>query len=266
MNIKYLVLSLFAIMVYGCSSGGDDAQPSPAGPATEQSVFQASAKPSWNVDWTWNSPRPDWAEAGSHNYSCSMQMLVYLDYDLLPYASEDDLMAVFMNGTCRAISKPNIVDYGDKVVFLLNIQGDDEETRGEMTLQYYSAQQHHLFVIDAMPPFKPNNLWEDESSIVIWLGQGSTKFPYTTGVTVLLPDLPAFEKIEKDMAFVFVGDECRGVLVPSEQYPGFKGTAWSRQPGETAEIRYYSDSQQGYYTMKEKFVLNNIIQTIYFKY
>lgn len=267
--LPYALFAWLLISVYSCSSGSgeDEADQSKKEPTEEQySVFTPSEKPNWAIDWTWRTSAPEWQEPSAYDYECSMQLRIQLYGELAQFSSDDDQMAIFMNGTCRCVSYRNVVGDGDQVVFLLNICGDSNETGQAMTLNYYCTKLKQSFIIDYLPRFEPNNLWGEDYTISLFIGEGSTKYPYNTELNVVLPDNPDYEKTKDDVVYIFVGEECRGILISSELYPGFKGVVYSYKEGEDAEVRYYSAEKKGYYTMKETFKLNNILQQVNFQY
>lgn len=266
--LPYALFAWLLISMYSCSSssGEDEADQNKKEPKEEYSVFTPSEKPDWAIDWTWFTSAPEWEEPGPNEYECSMQMHIQLYGELAQFSSDDDQMAIFMNGICRCVSYRNVIENEDKVVFLLSIQGDSDETDGKMVLNYYCAKLKQLFVINYLPPFEPNNLWGEAYMLPLSIGKGSTKYPYGTQLAVVLPENPDYEKTKNDVVYIFVGEECRGTLISSDLYPGFKGIVYSREEGEEAEVRYYSAEKKGYYTMKQTFKLNNTLQQVNFKY
>ena len=265
MNYKSCMMMMAALtMWWGCSSNSDDPQtPSvPEEEGTAESVFTPSEKPTWNIDWTWNDMTipADWKDPDPFTYERAMELHVQLDDLFEEYTSESDQMAVFIDGTCRGVSNIN-----PNNEFMLYIQGDNEEIETPMQVKYYCAQLKHMFTIEDVP-FIPESDEDEKSNIVLTMGDGSAKYPYRTEICVSLPDEPEYDKIADDIAFIFVGDECRSICTSSDMWPGFRGVVYSREPGEMAEVRYYSEAKKGYYTMKELVKLNNELQIVHFEY
>jgi hypothetical protein len=249
---------------WGCSSDSDDPQ-SPTNPddkATVESVFTPSERPTWAIDWMWNDMAlpADWKDPAPFTYERAMELHVQLDDQFREFASEGDQMAAFLDGICRGVS-----DINPNKEFMLYIQGNNEEIETLIEVKYYCAQLKHMFTIEDVP-FIPESDEDDKSNIVLTMGDGSAKYPYQTEIVVTLPDEPEYDKIADDLVFIFVGDECRAICISSDLWPGFKGTVFSRDPGEMVEVRYYSAAKGGYYTMKETVKLNNALQVIPFKY
>lgn len=250
---RYLIFSLLALAVWGCSSDSDST-------SSSQSTFAAAAEPAWAIDWSSNETAPNWQEPTSESFECSMDMLVTLNDDLQPYASAADMMAVFMHGECRAVSYPNVMKDG-KVAYLLHIKGSSEEVGNRMLLYFYCDKQHTMNQSESVPPFTPNNLMDEAYHLNLSFEDGSTKYPYFTVLNVMMPESLPFTVNERDKMAVFVGDECRGIGISSPNgYDGWRMNVYSRQPNETAQIRYYSADKGGVYTILKNVTLNNDIQ------
>ncbi|MBO4801419.1 MAG: hypothetical protein J5545_06075 [Bacteroidaceae bacterium] len=252
-TIKIMLWMAALTLAWGCSSSDDD--------SSSHFTFTPATAPAWDIDWTWNDPAPDWQEPSATQYECSMNMLVDLNSTLRPLSTDADIMAMFINGTCRGISRRNVYPDG-KVVFLLLIKGASQETGEKMELRYYSAGSQQIFVDSGIPPFTPNNLMDEAFSVLLFPQCSSTKYPLYTELTVMLPDVTPFTVTEKDIMAVFVGDECRGICSRDEEelFPGWKGDVFSRETGETAHVRYYSASDGGIYIFNPPFKLNNLLQ------
>ena len=269
MKYKFCMIAIAALTImWGCSSddSSDASQPQPEPqPQEENSLFTESEYPDWSINWKWFEASPDWQEPAANQYSLSMQLRVVLDDGLASFSTDKDKMAVFIDGTCRGVSLRNVLEESGKVVFLLNIEGDEKEIGSNMELRYFSAQLTHTFRNKKLPPFEPDNLWGEEYNLVQGIGMGSTKYPYTTKLNVVLPSELPFKAHSNDCVFVFVKDECRGVFKTRNEN-AFSGYVFSQKEGETAEIRYYSVDKQGYYTIKEPVTLNNGEQAVNIKF
>ncbi len=257
---KILMMMAILTLWWGCSSDSDKTSPDEKAPVA--SVFTPSEKPTWAIDWTWNllTLPADWKDPAPFTYERAMELHVQLDAELEEFASEGDQMAAFMNGTCRGVS-----DINPNKEFMLYIQGNNEEIETPVEVKYYCAQLKQIFAIEDMS-FFPESDEEEKSNIVLSIGDGNAKYPYRTELVITLPDNPEYKEIANDQVFIFVGDECRAICISNEMWPGFKGTAFSRQPNEIAEVRYYSAAKKGYYTMKESVRLTDYMQIIEFKY
>ena len=271
MNYKICIIMIAALTIlWGCSSSDDgsdspEPQPQQPQPQEENSLFTASEYPDWAVNWKWFEATPNWEVADRSQYAdpCSMQLRVVLDEGLASYSTDADKMAVFIGGTCRALSKRNVLEQDGKVVFLMNIWADRQEIGSTMELRYFSAQLTQTFKNKKLPTFEAEPL--KDYSLVQEIGMGSSKYPYTTKLSVVLPSELPFKAHSGDCVFVFVKDECRGVFKTSTEN-AFSGYVFSHNEGETAEIRYYSVNKQGYYTIKESLTLNNGDQAVNIKF
>lgn len=268
MNNKLCIIMIAALTIlWSCSSSDDGSASSEpqTQPQEENSLFTASEYPDWAINWKWFETTPNWQEPDRNQYAdpCSMQLRVVLDEGLASYSTDADKMAVFIDGTCRALSKRNVLEQDGKVVFLMNIWGDRQEIGSAMELRYFSAQLTQTFKNKKLPPFEHEPL--KDYSVVQEISMGSSKYPYTTKLSVVLPSALPFKALSSDCVFVFVKDECRGVFKTSTENV-FSGYVFSHNEGETAEIRYYSADKQGYYTIKDPLTLNNSDQAVNIKF
>ena len=266
---KIIWLMAALTLAWGCSSDDEEAnisskviQEEEAAPQWNGSTFVASDRPSWAIDWSANDAAPNWQEPEATHYECSMQLFIEQDEQLSALSSDNDVMAMFINGECRGVSYRNVLTNG-QVAYVLHVKGSSEETNADMELRYYNDQMHQLFIDPFMPPFSPNNLMEEAHHIVQSIGDGSTKYPVSAMLTVILPkDLP-FTPTEQDILAVFVGDECRGFgLEDPEMYPGWRANVFCRTVGETVQLRYYSADKGGVYTILQTVALNDELQQV----
>lgn len=237
-----------------CSSDDDDEK--------GFNLIGSTSRPSWQIDWTWHDATPQWKDPLSTQYECSMNMLVYLSEEFMPYTTDDDVMAVFINDECRGVSYRNVTSDG-YALFLLLVKGNSEEAAHDMQLRYYCSGMKQMFVSNSVPPFMPNNLMEDTYQMLFSPAFNSTKYPFFTQLSVMLPENTPFTITNNDMMAVFVGDECRGLCTRDERvFPGWKGGIFSKEKDETAQIRYYSAKDKSIYTFDQSFTLNCDVQKI----
>lgn len=272
MKYRVCMIAVAALTImWGCTGHTETVyiMPEPTTEPQEQgeeySVFTESDNPGWEINWKWLNAAPDWKEPEANQYPYSMQIHVVLDEGLASYSTDADQMAVFMGGTCRGVSQRNVLEKDGSVVFLMNIEGDENEIGQDMELRYFNAKLTHIFVNRNVPPFEPDNLWGEKYDLVQVIGMGSAKYPYTTKLEVVLPTSLPFAAHNDDCVYVFVKDECRGVF-NTKSGNSFSGYVFSHNEGETAEIRYYSVNKQGYYTINETIILNNREQTVNIKF
>ena len=247
-SIKLILYA--AVLAVACACSSDDETISTA-------PFTAVQAPHWAVDWSSNDPAPDWQEPAATLYECSMNLLVTLDEELQKVSSSQDQMAIFINGTCRGVSKPNVYPDGS-VVFLIHIKGSSQETGQPMELQYYSGGAKALFNDPYMPPFTPNNLMDEAFRLVFDPTGNSLKYPLFVPLSVTLPEQLPFNRADGDEMAVFIDGECRGVLTECEDlYPGWRGIIVYREGEDKAELRFYSAEKGGVYTVAQGIVLGD---------
>ena len=159
-TIKMIMMTAALALMWGCGSDDDNAATSPVQPPTPpeaKSVFTPTeSKPTWAIDWTWTE---------SNEYEISMNMKVQLASDMAKYSSDDDMMTVFIGGTCRGINRRSVISSNDEVDFQLYIQGNGEEMGQPMQLKYYCAKLKHIFNQSTTLKFEPNEGFADHLSI-----------------------------------------------------------------------------------------------------
>ena len=82
--------------------------------------------------------------------------------------NEQDLMAAFIDGTCRAVAAPVMDDEGKPMnLFALTIKKLENDNSGApVTLKFYSSKLRHVFTISAPFPYVAEGM------------QGSVQNPY----------------------------------------------------------------------------------------
>ena len=240
--------------MWGCSSSDDNSTT----PPEPKSVFTPTeSKPTWAIDWTWTDERPDWKDPESVEYEISMNMNVQLTHDMAQYSSDDDMMTVFINGTCRGVNTRSVISSNAEVVFQLYIQGNGDEMGQPMHIKYYCAKLNQIFNLANPLPFEPNEGFADHLSIALDFNKGNSKYPCMTYLSLLVPDDPPYSETQNDAVFVFVNGTCRGICTSSDLFPGFKGIGYGAVLGEEAELRYYRAKDKGYYTLKKTITLDS---------
>ena len=234
-TIRTIMLMAALTLVGGCSSDSDD---------KESSTFVASETPNWKVDWTGNEAPPSWSAPDPSLFETSMIVMVKLQEELMPYCTDADVMAVFINGECRAISKPDGDEKG--IYFINHVHGNNEDRYVEFTLSYYCASLRQMFTLSGDGTYQAWKNLGTETDLIVPLLKGSKKYPVQTLLTVGFPVEKPFEVSPNDLIAAFVGNECRGVCKPGEIL-----TVYSSQTGETIQLRYYSAQKQGIYTSPE---------------
>jgi len=232
-------------MAWGCSSSDDD--------ELEASTFEPCGKPTWSVNLVGTDNTPSWTAPNPSDYESSMFIMVKLQEELEEYSSEADRMTVFIGDECRTMpAKPNgnAHDY----YFILKVWGNAVDRDVVLSLRYYCATLHQVFVLEGKESFATERTYGFDEDFVPPLLKGSTKYPVQTSLTVNLPDNPPFTPADGDCVAVFVGGECRGVGTLGKAFTVFRTTE-----KETLQVRYYSTEKAGVYTLKQTLSSENDI-------
>ena len=199
------------------------------------------------MDWTAADTKPSWQNPDPTLYDSNMFYLVRLDEELKEYSTDNDMMAMFMNGICRGVSARNVSEDGN-IFFLLHVKGKGSESGEPLELRYYCDKLHHTNVLPDITTFVPNNIITPTIKI-LRIEDGSSKYPVSTTLTIVIPKELPFTVNDNDKVAVFVGEECRGVGQREADIKDRWQMSVYGKAGETAQIRYYSAEKKGAYTL-----------------
>lgn len=252
-TIKCLMLAAALTMVWGCSSSDDDVT---GGSGSSNTTFETAAAPEWEVNMQSSQEQPQWQPPVPSLYENKMIVMLRLQDELVPYSTDDDVMAVFIGGECRALSQRS----GDlqTVYFVLNIYGENTSAPEEFALCYYSGGLKQEFWLRGENMFINETNFGTENDVVLDIMSGTTKYARQTvlNVTPKSSDGMTVDS-DDDIVGVFVGGECRGVGRPGTDFNVFH-----QQNGEQAQLRYYSKSRGGIYTVRQSLTLTAGIEIV----
>ena len=243
---------LLASLVLGaCSSSDDDNNVNdPKNAAyTETTVTEA---PAWQIDWSNNQDRPNWTEPDGSLYANWTILKVQIEDALKAYASDGDLMALFVNGEIRALAKPAVSVGGGTATgkFLMKAYGN--ETGSEtvnMSLQYYSSTLKHLFTLTDNITLDADETTGIDEAFVPEFTLGSAKYPVqkTVDVEPLLTKV-GLTPVSGNMVAAFVGEECRGTVSLASS-GSTQLLFFGRNAGESLTLKYYDATAGKLYTI-----------------
>ena len=243
---------LLASLVLGaCSSSDDDNTVNdPKNAAyTETTVTEA---PAWQIDWSNNQERPNWTEPDGSLYANWTILKVQIEDALKAYASDGDLMALFVNGEIRALAKPAVSGGGGTATgkFLMKAYGN--ETGSEtvnMSLQYYSSTLKHLFTLTDNITLDADETTGIDEAFVPEFTLGSAKYPVqkTVDVEPLLTKV-GLTPVSGIMVAAFVGEECRGTVSLASS-GSTQLLIFGRNAGESLTLKYYDAAAGKLYTI-----------------
>jgi hypothetical protein len=245
---------LLASLVLGaCSSSDDDNNVNdPKNAAyTETTVTEA---PAWQIDWSNNQERPNWTEPDGSLYANWTILKVQIEDALKAYASDGDLMALFVNGEIRALAKPAVSVGGGTATgkFLMKAYGN--ETGSEtvnMSLQYYSSTLKHLFTLTDRITLDSDVTTGIDQAYIPQFTLGSAKYPVVKVVNVGTVLTKAGLTAGEGMVGAFVGEECRGKLELSASGGTPSMAIFGRSNGESVTLRYYDATKGQLYTITD---------------
>ena len=257
-NILYSTAILLASLTFGACSSDDDE------PKTEgYSVETVSQAPSWQVDWTGNESRPEWQEPESNNYENWATLLLQVEDELKPYASEDDLLALFVGDELRGLTGParEVAD-GEEIVqngeFILKAYGNESDQNVmSVTLRYYSSQLRQVFSRSVEMMYEMGKVYGLDEDLIPQFTLGSAKYPVVNHLTITAANLSPIDATfaDGDMLAAFVGSECRGTYTLDDNLLGapVTMTVFGRQEGERYTLKYYNATTQSVYILTKTF-------------
>lgn len=256
MKAKIIIKGLLCCIFIGLAACSSDDE----GTSENRSSFESAKAPQWEVDMHSDQTKPQWTAPTSRLYKDKMILMIRLQEELAPYSTDDDLMAVFIDDECRALSQRSGNDA--VIYFVLNTYGNSTSEPEQFAVCYYSGGLHQEFWLRGENMFLDEKNLGTESDIVLNFMSGTTKYARQT---VFIVNPKAKEGItinnNADLVGVFVNGECRGVGKPGVSFNVF------HQPNETqAELRYYSSIQGGIYTSRKALTLDTGYQTIDFNF
>jgi len=242
---------LLASLVLGACSSSDDDSDSKEVLITEAAVTEA---PQWAMDWSNNQERPNWTEPDGSLYANWTILKVQIEDALKAYASDGDLMALFVNGEIRALAKPAVSVGGGTATgkFLMKAYGN--ETGSEtvnMSLQYYSSTLKHLFTLTDNITLDADETTGIDEAFVPEFTLGSAKYPVqkTVDVEPLLTKV-GLTPVSGNMVAAFVGEECRGTVSLASS-GSTQLLIFGRNAGESLTLKYYDATAGKLYTIPD---------------
>ena len=253
-----LFVLLASLVLGACSCDDDSNDSSNANEPKEEAAYTETAAaeaPAWQIDWSNNQERPNWTEPDASLYSNWTILKVQIEDALQPYASDGDLMALFVNGEIRALAKPAVSVSGGQTAtgkFLMKAYGN--ETGSEtvnMSLQYYSQTLKHIFTLTDNITLDSDETTGIEEAFVPEFTYGSAKYPVqkTVGVEPLLTKV-GLTPVSGNTVAAFVGEECRGTVSLSAS-GNTQLLIFGRNAGESLTLKYYDATAGKLYTIPD---------------
>ena len=255
MNKTKLMLVLLASLILGACSSNDDDDSKNAS-YTETALSEA---PVWQIDWSNDQARPDWSEPDGTLYENWTILKVQIEEALQPYASKDDLMALFVNGELRGLAKPAVIvgsDQSSNTKYLIKAWGN--ETGSEtvhISLLYYSQTLKHLFTLTGNITLDSDETTGIDEAFIPKFTLGSSKYPVTktVGVESILINV-GIKPVSGGMVAAFVDEECRGTVSLSASGVT-QLLIFGRNTGETVSLKYYDATAGKLYTITNAVIL-----------
>ena len=239
-------LCLACLLFVACSN--DDETPD----SVEQSNYTATTvteAPTWQVDWTYDQERPEWQEPVGSRYENFSVLLVKIEPALRPYASDEDLMALFVGNELRGMSSPAFGvnrDDTDASSFLLKAYGNEANNELiNVTLKYYNSRLKQVFSRSASIRYNMDEVFGISEEFIPHFTLGSTKYPVVMSLALDVTPIAKAGIVPAagDRVAAFVGDECRGTWVMDHGQLDAVLTVFGRKEGEHVTLKYYDTTR-----------------------
>ena len=245
------LLLLLAFILGACSSDDDSSNGG-------YSATTVSEAPVWQIDWSNDQARPNWTEPDGTLYDNWTILKVQIEDALLPFVSEDDMMALFINDELRGLASPAIiVGTGTGTgKFLMKAYGNETGTETvHMTLQYYNQTLKHIFTLSDDINLNSDEPIGIDEVFIPEFTYGSAKYPVMKIAMVesLLVKV-GITPTSGNKVGAFAGDECRGTATLS----GNGSTPlliYGRNAGESITLKYYDAVTGKLYTIPDAVTL-----------
>ena len=250
-NLMFILLASLAFCA--CSSSDDDGTGSGSGEEVVVTETSSSEAPVWKMDWSNNQERPNWTEP-SAIYENWTIMMVQLEETLQPFASGEDLMAIFINDELRGLASPASIVGSEESSSKFILKAWGNETGSEtvkMSLSYYSQKLKHLFTLSANIKLDSDETTGVDEAFIPTFTMGSSKYPVTKAVDVdpILSKI-GVQPVSGNIIGAFVGEECRGtVTIPATGKTQL--IVFGRSNGESVTLKYYDAANGKLYTITD---------------
>ncbi|MBP5508583.1 MAG: hypothetical protein J6Y23_12200 [Prevotella sp.] len=260
-------------LMWGCSSSDDnnDDDVTPAQTALRWTKTQGA--PNWEIDWSGNDSPPQWTAPSPEKYETWMILMVTLQPELVPYCTDDDLMAAFIDNELRALTGPGVKvgTNTKKVSFILKIMGNETaDVKVNMTLKYYCSKLKQTFTITGNELFLPEQVYGVDQDYIPNLLKGCPRYPVQMQLSLLFPQ-PMPKELQPnaaDIIAVMVGSDCRAMTTVGENLLASPVNLMvsAKQEGEKGTIYYFSARENAVWNTGVTVDITSAAQHLMMKY
>ena len=266
MKMKKIFIMLLLIpsmaLLWGCDDDDDNGNGSGNDQKTVLKEVSAGL-PQWTIDMYGDEPTPNWQAPDPSLYENWMIFMVRMQEELTPYVSDDDMLALFINGELRAVNHPakpadeHLQDNTEATFFILKVLGNEDASQEvEATLKYWSSRLHQTFTVKGKGRFIPEQVKGVDTEFLPDIMLGSSKYPVTAWLNMnFTPEEYGFKRSADDIMGVFIGDECRGInrIYRNGYTDEPRVVVFSKKEGEEARLLYYNATNDRVYETGKTF-------------
>lgn len=255
MNKTKIMFVLLASFVLGACSSSDDGNGGNNGNQPGYTETEVSEAPQWQMDWTNNQERPSWTEPADGLYASETNMKLKIEEALMPFASEGDMLAVFVNGEIRGLATEPVTIVGtnqkENGKFMFKVFGNETVMETvNISLQYYSQTLKHIFTLSDNIKLDPDMEIGFDTEYVPPFTYGPAKYPVVKTVSVEpLLTKAGLTPVSGNKVGAFVGDECRGTATLFSS-GSTQLLIYGRSAGESVTLQYYDATVSKLYTIQ----------------
>jgi len=137
--ITIITLGICTMIITGCSK---DTEP-----------YEEHTIPDWSVQTPWLLPN-------------SFTAIVAIPDNINVYATDDDMLAAFIDGECRGLGTLVRTDGSEKRVYYITIRASDTED-GEIIFKYFNSRLSYMYQAKQSVPFVTDGTYGTYDSPVI---------------------------------------------------------------------------------------------------
>lgn len=243
----YLSLVLLTSLLLGACSSDDDNNDAAYTETTQ------SEAPDWQIDWSNNQERPNWEEPDGTLYENWTILMAQIEEELQPFISEEDMMALFINGELRGLASPAITvddNQTTSATFLMKAYGNESGLEPmHISLQYYNHRLKHIFTLSEDIKLSSDESIGIDEDYIPGFTYGSAKYPIVKIVNVeSLLTKAGITPTTGNIVGAFVGTECRGKVTLSASGATLL-TIYGRSAGESVTLKCYDATSERLFTI-----------------
>lgn len=198
--------------------------------------------PHWIVEHNTNFLAPNWkVEQTDPDLSSSMTITATIGELYDSDIPNEDMMAIFCDDECLAVSHPTASFLGDKRFYLYVVRPKSEENK-KLIAAYYNEKTQQIYYWDDDIVFENDNTIGNTDEPYMFFLAKSFNYPYTLYIVINIPDKAKENWSENDECAIFMNNKCLTII---DEYISYSSIDYVQNialpsPNGTFEVKYYS--------------------------